>query len=180
MINKIRLLGAAVLAGAAFAAQAQSADDRAPTNWRFGVQLGSVKDRGQTDPAVQISMGYDINRYFSVEALGNLSLLFIREGSGLTEGEHEFDQAFGVRALGTLPLGDRWSLVGGVGVVQFEDEVGTGTGLFGDTRRQSKASPMVSLASTWRIGRRWSLGVEASSFTQAHTTNVGLRGEFHF
>jgi hypothetical protein len=166
-----------LLAATACAAQAQPVDAASPTHWRFGVQLGTVQYRNNTEPAAQVSLGYDIDRTWSVEALANVSMLFIRDG-GLKEGDREFDHAVGGRVLAALPLGDRWRLVGGLGVVQFEDE--TGGGPLEDTTKHSKTSPMVSLAAMVRLGRRWSLGVEASSFTQAHTFNAGLRGEFHF
>ena len=136
-----------------------------------------MQDHNDTEPTGQISLGYDINRTWSVEALANFSLAFVRTG-GLQPGDREFDSAFGARVLATLPLSDRWSLVGGLGVVQVEDELGNGTLL--DNTHQYKTSPMVSLAAMYRIGRRWSLGLEASSYTQSHTFNAGLRGEFHF
>ena len=164
-----------MLAATAFAAHAQS--DIAPTHWRFGVQIGTVQDRNNTEPSAQISLGYDIDRTWSVEALANVSLLFERDG-GLQPGDREFDDAVGARVLAALPLGDRWRLVGGLGLVQFADE--TATGEFEGTVRHTRTSPMVSLSAMYRLGRRWSLGVEASSFTQAHSFNAGLRGEFHF
>jgi hypothetical protein len=166
-----------LLAVAACAAQAQSVDAASPTHWRFGVQLGTVQDRNNTEPAAQVSLGYDIDRTWSVEALASVSLLVERDG-GLDPGDREFDDAVGARVLAALPLGDRWRLVGGLGLVQFADE--TATGAFEGTVRHTKTSPMVSLAAMARLGRRWSLGVEASSFTQAHTFNAGVRGEFHF
>ena len=169
-------MSAAALACAALGAQAQSVDGMAPTHWRFGIQVGSVQDHNNTEPAAQISMGYDFNRTWSVEALGNVSLLFIRMGS-MSQGDREFDYAAGARVLASLPLSDRWSLVGGLGVVQFEDEVGTGTG---ENITEHRTSPMVSLAASYRMSRRWSLGLEVSSFTQVHGFNAGLRGEFHF
>ncbi len=171
------MLSAALLAGATFAAQAQSPDEMAPTHWRFGFQFGTVQDHDNTEPTAQLSLGYDINRTWSVEALANVSLLFIRMG-GLQPGDREFDSALGARVLATLPLSERWSLAGGLGVVQVEDEIGNGTGL-GNTH-EYKTSPMVSLAATYRLGRRWSLGIETSSFTQMHSFNTGLRAQFHF
>ena len=148
----------------------------APTHWRFGVQVGTVQDHNNTEPSAQISLGYDINRTWSVEALANVSLLFMRMG-GMSQGDREFDYAAGARVLASLPLSDRWSLVGGLGVVQFEDDIGTGTG---NNLPERRTSPMVSLAASYRMSRRWSLGLEVSSFTQVHGFNAGLRGEFHF
>ena len=55
--------------------------------------------------------------------------------------------------------------------MQFKDETGNGTLLGSD--KHTSTSPMVSLAAMYRLGRRWSLGVETSSFTQAHTFNAG-------
>jgi hypothetical protein len=177
IINNIRILSAAALAIATLSAQAQSTDAEAATHWKFGVQLGTVQDHNDTEPTAQVSLGYEIDRTWSVEALANVSLLFIRTG-GQQPGDREFDSAVGARVLATLPLGERWNLVGGLGMVAFEDEVGNGT-LFESTR-ENRTSPMVSLAATYRLGRRWSLGLETSSYTQAHTLNVGLRSEFHF
>ena len=164
-----------MLAATACAAQAQS--DDASTRWRFGVQLGSVQDRNNTEPTAQVSLGYDIDRTWSVEALGNVSLLSVRIG-GLQQGDREFDYAVGARVLAALPLNDRFRLVGGLGLVQFEDE--TGNGVLVDNDKHTRISPMVSLAAMYRLGRRWSMGVEASSFTESHTFNAGLRAEFHF
>jgi len=175
-MKSLRITCAAVLACASFAAMAQSADDVAPTHWRFGIQLGTVQDHNNTEPAAQVSLGYDVNRNFSVEALANISLLFMRVG-GLAQGDREFDSAVGARVLGTLPLGDQWSLTGGLGVVAFQDEVGDATG---NSVNHHRTSPMVSLAAMYRMSRRWSLGAEVSSFTAEHTGNAGLRAEFHF
>jgi hypothetical protein len=177
IINNIRILSVAALAVATLSAQAQSADTEAATHWKFGVQFGTVQDHSDTEPVAQFSLGYALDRTWSVEALASISLISIRTG-GQQPGDHEFDGAFGGRVLATLPLGERWNLVGGLGVVSFEDEIGNGT-VFESTR-EHKTSPMVSLAATYRLGRRWSLGVETSSYTQAHTFNVGLRSEFHF
>ena len=177
IINNIRFLSAAALAIATMSAQAQSTDAAPASPWKFGVQFGTVQDRDNTEPVAQVSMGYALDRTWSVEALACFSLLFIREG-GQQAGQREFDSAVGGRVLANLPLGDRWSLAAGLGVVAFEDEIGNGTLVASNT--QHKTSPMLSLAATYRLGRRWSLGVETSSFTQAHTFNVGLRSEFHF
>ena len=141
------------------------------------MQFGTAQGYNRTEPTGQISLGYDIDRTWSVEALANVSLIFIREG-GPQPGEREFDDALGGRVLATLPLGDRWSLVGGVGVVQVEHDLGN-AGLVGNTH-EYKTSPLVSLSAMIRLGRRWSVGLETSSYTSAHTFNAGLRSEFHF
>ncbi len=178
IIKTIRLLSAAVLACASIAAQAQ-ADDIATTHWKFGVQLGTVQDKNNTEPDVQATLAYDIDPTWAVEGVVNASALFIRIG-GLKEGDREFDDAFGVRVKATLPVSERWSLVGGLGVVRFDDEIGHSTDFFSDNEKRHKVSPMVSLAAMYRLGRRWSLGAEVSSFTAASTVNAGLRAEFHF
>ena len=174
-MNMIRIACAAILAGASFAAAAQS-DVGAPTHWHFGIQLGTVQDHDNTEPAGQVTLGYDFNRNFSVEALADVSLLFVRDG-GLSAGRREFDSAVGGRVLATLPLGDRWSLSGGLGVVGFQDEITTGAGA---VDHRNETSPMVSLSAMYRVSRRWSFGAEVSSFTKEHTFNAGLRSEFHF
>jgi hypothetical protein len=174
-IDNIRILAAALVAGTVFAAQAQSLDAAPSTHWKFGVQVGTEQDHSKTEPAVQATLGYDIDGTWSVEALVNASTIFIRDG-GLRAGDREFDDAYGVRVLATLPLSERWSLLGGLGIVEFQDDIGTTLSKI----TEHKASAMVSLAAMYRIGRRWSVGVETSSFIQAHTFNVGLRGELHF
>ena len=174
-MNMIRTTCAAVLACASFAAAAQS-DGPVTKPFRFGFQFGTVQDHNNTEPVVQVSMGYEFNRNVSVEALANVSLLFIRMG-GLNQGDREFDSAIGGRVLGTLPLGDSWELKGGLGVVSFQDEIGTGTG-HDDTHHRT--SPMVSLSAMYRLPRHWALGAEVSSFTAEHTLNAALRAELHF
>jgi hypothetical protein len=178
IIKVIRILAAAALACAAFGAQAQAVDDDLPTtHGRFGIQLGTVQDHNNTEPVAQLSLGYDFNRTWSVEALADVSLLFIRMGA-LNAGDREFDYAIGGRVLANLPLSDNWSLVGGLGLVKFEDEVGVGSDANNIT--QSRTTPMVSLAAKYRVSRHWSLGLEVSSFTKVHGVNGGLRAELHF
>lgn len=175
-MNKIRILCATVLAGASLAAQAQSEDREFPGHpWHFGIQVGSVQDHDNANPVAQVSLGYDIDRTFAVEALANVSLLFMREGT-LEQGNRIFDDAIGGRALASLPLGENWKLTGGVGVVRFEDEIGDA----GRNVTFRKTSPMVSLSVMYRSNRRWNVGAEVASFTSAHATSVGLKGEFHF
>lgn len=175
-MNKIRILCAAALACASLTAQAQSEDREFPGHpWHFGVQVGDVQDHGKGNPVAQISLGYDIDRRFAVEALANVSLLFMREGT-LQQGDSIFDDAIGGRALASLPLGENWKLTGGLGVVRFEDEIGDA----GRNVTRQKTSPMVSLSLMYRSNRRWTVGAEVASFTSAHATSVGLKGEFHF
>ena len=71
-MKNLRVTCAAVLACASFAAMAQSGDAAASTHWRFGLQLGTVQDHDNTEPAAQVSMGYDFNRNVSVEALADM------------------------------------------------------------------------------------------------------------
>jgi hypothetical protein len=176
MINHIRIISVAILAGAAVAAQAQSIDAAPPTHWKFGLQAGTVQEHTDTEPVIQFSLGYEIDRTWSVEALLSASVLLMRSGYRLP-GEREFDNAVGARVLATLPLSERWNLVGGLGVLQVQDEIGTG--IWGHAT-DKKTGPLVSLSAMYRTSRRWSMGVEASSFTQSRSFNVGLRGEIHF
>ena len=177
IIDNIRILAATLLAATTCAAQAQSAD-AAPTHWHVGVQVGAVKDHSKTDPAIQATFGYDINSTFAVEALAGLSLLFIRTGEFLDPGEREYDSTTGLRVLATLPLDDHWRVVGGLGVVNFGDDVGTATSGHHDT--SSKTTPMVSASLMYRKSRHFSFGVEAASFTSSHASSVGLKSEWHF
>lgn len=163
-----------LLAASTFAAQAQS-DDAAPPHGHFSIQFGNANDHSQGNPVMQATLGYDFDKTWSVEAIGMLNLAFIRSGY-LRNGDHEFNEAEGVRALATLPLSDRFSLVAGLGLVHFSEGVGTDE----QNITHTKDTPMVSLAAMYRLGRRWSLGVEVSSFTSAHTVNEGLKAEFHF
>jgi len=179
-MNKIQGLCAAMLAGACVAATAQStapsADGPRTTPFRFGFQFGTVQDHKDTEPVVQVSLGYEFNRNVSVEALASVSLLFMRMG-GMEEGRREFDSAVGGRVLGTLPLGDSWNLSGGLGVVSFRDEVGNGTG---NNDNHHRTSPMASVSAMYRARRHWGFGAEVSSFTAEHTLNAALRAEVHF
>jgi hypothetical protein len=179
IIHTYRLLAAAVMASATLAAQAQSTvpDGGFDTHWKFGVQAGSVHDNGKTEPVVQLTFGYEFNRTFSIEALADVNLLFERDGDNVdADSKYQFNTALGARALATLPLSDRWSLVGGLGVVQVNEELGLA--LHGYDRY--KTETLVSAALMYRMNRHFGLGLEASTFTQSHTLNLGVRGEFHF
>jgi hypothetical protein len=174
---RIKILSAAALALAALSAHAQSPDAAAPTPFRVGVLLGTVEEHGDSEPLAQVTLGVDFDRTWSVEALAAFGV-GSWEPFGQEEGRRQFDSAYGARVLATLPLAERWSLVGGLGVVSAKEAVGHG--VFVHDKLESKASPMVSLSANYHLGRRWSLGVEVSSFTQAHTFNAGLRSDFHF
>ena len=167
------------MASAALAAQAQSTvpDGAFDTHWKFGVQAGSVHDNGKSEPSLQLTFGYEFNPTFAIEALANVNLLFERDGNIIDDrSTYEFNSALGARALATLPLSDRWSLVGGLGVVQVNEELGLA--LHGYDRYKTEA--LVSAAMMYRMNRHFGLGVEASTFTQSHTLNLGVRGEVHF
>ena len=178
IINDIRILAAAVLACASLAAQAQSTADSAPmTHWKFGVQVGAVHDNAKTEPVVQLSFGYDFDRTWSVEALASVNALFERDGAGANANSaYEFNSAVGARVLATLPLADRWNLVGGLGVMRVDEQ----QALAIDGPSRYKTDALVSAALMYRTSRHWSMGVEASTFAQSHTVNLGLRGEVHF
>ena len=178
IIDNIRILAAATLACASLAAQAQSTEDTShDTHWKFGVQAGTVHDNARTEPSLQLSFGYEINRIWAVEALANVNALFVRDGAGNGDNlTYEFDSAFGGRVLATLPLSDKWNFVGGLGVVKVHEDLGLG--ITGPSRDRTGALVSASLMS--RMNRHFGLGVEASTFAQSHTLNLGVRGEVHF
>jgi hypothetical protein len=175
IIKKIRILCPVLLAGAACVGQAQSLAAAPPTHWKFGVQIGSVHDNGRTSPVVQASFGYDFDRTWSVEGLIGVNMAFVRDGGDPTQ-PYEFDSAWGARVRAALPLDEHWSLDGGLGIATVHEE--RGLVIHGYSRDRTGA--LVSGDLMYRIGRRWSLGLELSSYTQSHTYNAGLRGEFHF
>ena len=156
-------------------AQASAKEPAPDTHWKFGFQVGSVHDNGKTEPDLQLTFGYDIDRTWSVEALASLNLLFERDGFGNT-GIYEFDHAYGGRGLATLPLSQQWSVVGGLGVVQVHEDPDLNYFVAGRNRTEA----LVSAALMYRANRHWAMGVEASTFAQSHTFNLGLRGEIHF
>lgn len=156
-------------------AQASVKEPAADTHWKFGFQVGSVHDNGKTEPDLQLSFGYDIDRTWSVEALASINLLIERDGIGST-GIYEFDHAYGGRVLATLPLSQRWSVVGGLGVVQVHEDPDLNYFVAGRDRTEA----LVCASLMYRANRHWAMGVEASTFAQSHTFNLGLRGEIHF
>mgnify|MGYP006951135574 CR=1 FL=1 len=62
IIDNIRILCAAVLAGASFTAAAQS-DAPPDAHWHAAAQLGSVHDNGRSDGALQIGFAYDLHPF---------------------------------------------------------------------------------------------------------------------
>jgi hypothetical protein len=175
IINNIRILAAALVAGSACAVQAQSPAAAPPTSWKFGVQGGSVHDNGRTSPVAQATFGYEFDRTWSVEALVAANIAFVRDGADPTQ-PYEFDSAWGARVRAALPLGEHWSLDGGLGIATVHEE--RGLAIHGYSRDRTGA--LVSADLMYRVGRHWSLGLELSSYTQSHTYNAGLRGELHF
>jgi len=175
VINNIRILAAALVAGATCAVQAQSLAAAPPAPWKFGVQIGSVHENGRTSPVAQASFGYDFDRTWSVEGLIAINMAFVRDGGDPTQ-PYEFDSAWGARVRAALPLSEHWSLDGGLGIATVHEE--RGLVIHGYSRDRTGA--LVSADLMYRVGRRWSLGLELSSYTQSHTYNAGLRGEFHF
>ena len=170
------MLSAAALACASLGAHAQSTppDGAFDTHWKFGVQVGSVHDNDKTVPSLQLTFGYEFNRTFAIEALANVNALFERDGAGNNpNGSYEFNSALGARVLATLPLNDRWSVVGGLGVVQVNEQFD----LAAHGADRYRTEPIVSAALMYRVNRRFGVGFEVSSFS---TLNLGLRGELHF
>jgi len=163
------------VAGAACAVQAQSLAAAPPTSWKFGAQIGTVHDNGRTDPVIQATFGYDFDRTWSVEALFAANLAFVRDGGDPTQ-PYEFDSAWGARVRAALPLSEHWSLDGGLGIATVHEERGLVIHGYG----RDRTGALVSADLMYRVGRRWSLGLELSSYTQSHTYNAGLRGELHF
>ena len=133
-----------------------------------------MHDNNKTEPAVQLTFGYEFNRTFAIEALANVNLLFARDGAGNNpNGVYEFNSALGARVLATLPLNDRWSVVGGLGVVQVNEELDLA--VRGADRYRT--APLVSAALMYRVNRRFGVGFEVASF---NALSLGLRGELHF
>ena len=104
--------------------------------------------------------------------------MVIRIG-GLREGDREFDSAVGGTRAGDAAGGRSLEPGRRPGLVGLRDQVGVAEDIW-TNRTESRTSPMVSLAADDRLGRRWSLGLEVSSFTVEHTFNVGVHGVFHF
>jgi hypothetical protein len=177
MINNIRILAAAILASTTLAApsQAFAAEPIYDTNWTFGVQLGMVKDKVHRQPSLQLSIGYDIDPIFRVEALANVNALFMRDGTDPSQ-PYEFNQFLGGRVLASVPLSESWKLTGGLGVGRLEEQRGLTTS--GYTR--TSTDEIVSAAQMYRVRRHWGIGVEASTFVQLHTVNFAVRSEVHF
>jgi hypothetical protein len=164
-----------MMACASLAAHAQApVFETPPTNWRLGIQVGSVHD-GKTEPVAQIGLGYRFDPTWTVEALGVFNLLFVRDGA-TNSGPFEFDHAFGARVVAGMPLNERWDLRAGVGVMSVSEE--RGLDIHGDKR--DRADAMLSLTTMYRMTRHWSMGAEVSTFPRTHSLNLGLRGEVHF
>jgi hypothetical protein len=175
MINNIRIVAAAAMACASLASHAQAPEyETPPTNRRFGIQVGSLHD-GKSEPVAQIGVGYRVDPTWTVEALGIINLLFMRDGA-TNSGPFEFDHAFGARLVAGMPLTERWDLRAGVGVMSVSEL--RGLDIHGDRRDRTDA--MLSLATMCRMTRHWSMGAEVSTLARTHAVNVGLRGEVHF
>ena len=106
----------------------------------------SVLDKDESSTAAKLFLGYRFNPYIAVEGgyaeLGNTSVhMDFRSGGAVSTSRGTFDMEYKmsapfVDAVGTLPLNDKWSLIGRAGVA------------YGKTRASLNGSPTTILLSS--------------------------------
>lgn len=100
--------------------------------WYIGAGAGqsnyesvdSVSNLGDdSDLAWNAIVGYQLNKYFAIEAgwqdLGTNDDLHMRYGEGVTHGEQIDVDGFTLGLVGTLPLNEKWFLIGEAGAYQY-------------------------------------------------------------
>ena len=142
-MNFSRIFTAMTIVAAASAAHAQSlygGGSIGGSDWHGSVDGIDGGSRGVTG---KVYGGYSINPNFAIEA-GAARLGSMRDANGKVGANSVF-----VDGVGTLPLADKWSLLGRVGVAQarFSGPTGgdTGTGLKVGTGVQYQLSPTTAL-----------------------------------
>jgi hypothetical protein len=173
MKRAIRALATA-LALAAATTLAHADDDAG--KFQLSYDIGAMKlDRQTWWPlAIQLNGGWRGSRYWAVEAFAVIP--FVIEGNNIGDpGVYQFDNAVGVRAVGYLPVNDRFEWMGAVGVAstkRHEEAPGSASANVTD--------PVITVGAMWIRSPHLSMGITSSYFTKSATPSVGFRSEWHF
>jgi hypothetical protein len=173
MTRAIRALAAACALAAA-TTLAHAADDAGKFQLSYDIGVMKLDSRTWWPLALQLNGGWRGSRYWAVEAFAVVP--FVIEGNDIGHpGVYQFDNAVGARAVGYLPVNDRFEWMGAVGVAstkRHEEAPGNASANVTD--------PVLTVGAMWDRSSHLSLGITASYFTQSATPFVGFRSEWHF
>ncbi len=214
----VAALGCSCAAASAFA-QSSAGSPSARPGWYAAAELGSARsgfgsdnvasvlerqglggtgvtvDRTATDWSLYA--GYRFTPYFSLEGgyvdLGRreFSAIVAAPGTGTISGRSH-PQGLFVRAVGTLPINDAWSVFGRLGVANTRARLaasGTGSAASFDEQTRWHADATFGFGAAWRVARntdvlltwdRWN-GIQpdySGKDFKVDTVNVGLRYRF--
>ncbi|MFC7421700.1 outer membrane beta-barrel protein [Iodobacter arcticus] len=132
------------------------------------------------DAAFSGQIAYQINPYFAIEgqfvALGIVSPLFDSLTTMFDKEAYYTPSAnYGVSAIGSLPINERFDLQAklGIGRTRFE------SGRLG-AKDYYKTDSNVGLALRMALGSHWALKIEHQYFNQAKVNTTLLGGQYHF
>ncbi|MGV3571258.1 MAG: outer membrane beta-barrel protein [Ramlibacter sp.] len=157
--------GSGWYAGGALGATAATIDDDRIVRGLAaqGLATSSLSD-DERDMGYKLFGGYQVNRNFGIEAgwfdLGEMGYRATTTPPGTLRGDVKV-RGFNLDAVGTLPLTDRLSLLGRVGVAQVRTRgsfaaTGAVTNPYGGTRRSATDTGLkLGAGLSWRLAEAW-------------------------
>lgn len=141
----------------------------------------SVTSCDEKDSAWKLFGGYQFNRNFALEAsyfdYGNASASFSVLGTPL--GINGDASAFGIAAVGILPLANQFSLFGKVGLLRTEVEISGSGGAFADTDSDSETGLHFGVGVMFNLGR-FSIRAEWERNDEAEIDMISLGAQIRF
>jgi OOP family OmpA-OmpF porin len=163
--------------------------ERKDRGWYFGFGIGYTDDQGlnETDTGFKLFGGYQFSRYFALE--GALVGLTYEVGPA-----NDSKDGLAVEAVGILPIGKRFGLLGKLGFFSWDEYVGNNTyncysftGGYTCYQNQTEidngTSAVYGVGLQYYVTKRWSLRTEWERFTDVGEGDVDLisfNGVFHF
>lgn len=179
-------LSAALAASIASAQQSSTVPSREHGRWYLGAGLGTPyhnldksdfsvpvpghgRDIEMKSACSKLFGGYEVSTHFSVEAqyhcLGESKIKYTNLGSGRRASETYRVDALSLAAVGRLPLGDTFSLMGKVGPSWTEAEARSKGNVVPESKRtKRRLGYMAGIGMEWRIGTHYGVRTELESF----------------
>lgn len=126
------------------------------------------------DPALNVDIGYRFNQNFSAEVFARS--LSLRMFDGLVgDSSYYPDTHVGVAVLGTVPLGNDFSLYGRLGIGRTEMKSGRKS-----KKDYNETDPSLGVGVRYALSPAWSLNVEATHFTKTKVNTYLLGVQYDF
>lgn len=142
-----------------------------------GVGSSSVSSHAvdsDNDPSLNVDVGYRFNQNFSAEIFArSLSFRLFDDLAG--DSSYYPDSHVGVAVLGTIPLGNDFSLYGRLGVGRTEMKSGRKS-----KKDYNETDPSLGLGVRYALSPAWSINLEATRFTKTKVNTYLLGVQYDF